>query len=195
MPALPTYVEGNSDDFNVQPVEYVSPEARAYMESVGVAVPVEATQPLAQRFANDALAHPQHSDKTVRILVGVAHAVPWVVIMPSAASPDAIVRGAIVGALQGDVAAALNQWSGDSLISRLNRGEPVKQSGVLLDRALALCVELHEASQRVMGDSAHSRFADQYGAGHAGPVRRLLHCRGDGARTDSQVARAGSIPR
>ncbi len=182
VPALPTYVEdgGGDDDSSEALMEYVSPEARLYMLSIGVSVPLLATQPLAQRFSNDALAHPQHSDSHVRIVVGLAHAVPWVVIVPSDAQPDATIRTAITEALHGALADELDQWADTSQVSRLNRGERVSQPGALLGRALMLSEELYEvrmsAHRDVWGVCVLPFIHATRDTGHARPVPNLLLC-------------------
>jgi hypothetical protein len=83
-PSLPTYaVGGGKEEWveHVSNVEEITEEARAYLESVGIAVPPEATLPMAERCGNDSLYKPSHSNTKALVMTGVAHQVPWVLIV------------------------------------------------------------------------------------------------------------------
>lgn len=111
---------------------------------------MDACVPLSKRYCNDALSKEgeEQAEVSARVVVGEAHTVPWVAIVPQQVEHNAV-RLVVERVLsqESEMSMQLNQWNPHSQISRFNRGEIITPVGPLLKKALELAVKLYVATQ------------------------------------------------
>lgn len=147
VPSLPSFVDDGAGDAAAAAIpEVLTADAAAYLESIGVRVPPDATVPLHERWRNDALSVPEHAPERASVIVGQAHRVPWVLVVPWTDSGAARALHALVhNTLHGPVDHELNQWDSTSVVSQRNAGQ-VTASSPLLESSLELAEALRVAS-------------------------------------------------